>query len=378
MQFILTNSNMFATNMSYMNDSEEYINGLSELQFILNDTEGIVQKWKEKYPGNPKIEELDFGKIQQACTKKVLEKYKNQCDSYSISFCKKRDLLSQWSMYAKESGVSLTMDFSKCSDFVYKGYKSSDDKNDREKIVENSEALEPKSVYYFTHDAEMDEKQKQETAERILDDFFLKLPKETDIYECFEDQWKSFSTYIKRYDFYQENEHRIVFNLKDLRITPRIDYRNDKNVLKPYLDIECETGWPVTEVTVGPGFNQSAVLRSLRHFLDNADINCHIANEGEYWQRIESYMQMAPNLWNNINRACPEEVQQLKARLNVRIGSTQKKFDKNETYNMVQKTVNAILDVEDGISESQKKIFRDNYFSVSGIILRKSEIPYIF
>ena len=45
---------------------------------------------------------------------------------------------------------------------------------------------------------------------------------------------------------------------------------------------------------------------------------------------------------------------------------------------MVQETVNAILSDKNPISESQKKFFRDNYFSVSGIVLRKSEIPYIF
>ena len=378
MQFILTNSNMFATNMSYMNDSEEYVNGLSELYYILNDTDGIISKWKEKHQGNSKVDLLDFDKIKQVCTEKALKEYKEQCDSYSISFCKKRDLLSQWSMYAKESGVSLTMNFAQSSNLTYKGYERDASKTERAEIVENSASWKPQPVYYFTHNAEMENEQKQETAENILDKFFLELKDDTDIYECFEDQWKSFGTHIKRYDFYQENEHRIVFNLKDLRITPRIDYRNDKNVLKPYLDIECADGWPITEVTVGPGFNQSAVLRSLRHFLDNADVKCHILNEGDYWKRIADYMKMVPDIWNNNNGNYPEEIRQLRARANDKVKSKEEIFNRNEAYNMVQKTIKAILNAGDCISDEQKKPFKDNYFSASGIALRKSEIPYIF
>lgn len=45
---------MFATNMSYMNDSEEYVNGLAELKFILNDTE-TIKKWKQKHEKEPRV-----------------------------------------------------------------------------------------------------------------------------------------------------------------------------------------------------------------------------------------------------------------------------------------------------------------------------------
>lgn len=376
MQFILTNSNMFATNMSYMNDSEEYVNGLAELKFILNDTE-TIKKWKHKHEKEPRVAELDFNKIKGICTENALAEYKNQCDSYSISFCTKKDLLSQWSMYAKESGVSLTLDFSDSSLLKYKGYVSGTEKSERDELVEKSVVVEPKPVYYFTHSADMGKENQQSIAEKILDDFFLNIPEKTDIYECFEDQWKMFGTYIKRYDFYQENEHRIVFNLKDLRIAPRIDYRNEKYVLKPYLDIECESGWPVTEVTLGPGFNQDAVFKSLRHFLDNADIACHIMCEGDYWKRVEQYMSNVPEIWKQTNVAFPNEITQLKTKIKNQRESSSFVFNKNEIHNMVQKTVGAILN-NSSLSEAEKKFFEENYFSVSGIVLRKSNIPYIF
>lgn len=67
---------MFATNMSYMNDSEEYVNGLAELKFILNDTE-TIKKWKQKHEKEPRVAELDFNKIKGICTENALAEYKN-------------------------------------------------------------------------------------------------------------------------------------------------------------------------------------------------------------------------------------------------------------------------------------------------------------
>lgn len=39
MRFILTKGDIFATNLKYMNDGEEYTNGLTELRAVLNKPE---------------------------------------------------------------------------------------------------------------------------------------------------------------------------------------------------------------------------------------------------------------------------------------------------------------------------------------------------
>ncbi len=36
MRFILENANIYATNLKYMNDAEEYSNGLKELRYVNN------------------------------------------------------------------------------------------------------------------------------------------------------------------------------------------------------------------------------------------------------------------------------------------------------------------------------------------------------
>lgn len=84
---ILDSGIMRATNIRYMNDSEELSNGLDEI---------------EKYDGSNK----DNIKL---C---ISELRKEKCIMhYTLSFSGHEDSLSQWSMYSKESGVSLEMDF---------------------------------------------------------------------------------------------------------------------------------------------------------------------------------------------------------------------------------------------------------------------------
>ncbi|MBD5456814.1 MAG: hypothetical protein HDR23_10205 [Lachnospiraceae bacterium] len=96
MKYILSGGNIFTTNMKYMNDSEEYLNGLKEVRdYLLNiadKQDSLVQA------------------AQRKLSKSLYEKRREgEINSFSISFSAARDLLSQWSMYAKESGVSLKM-----------------------------------------------------------------------------------------------------------------------------------------------------------------------------------------------------------------------------------------------------------------------------
>ena len=50
-----------------------------------------------------------------------------------------------------------------------------------------------------------------------------------------------------------------------------MQYRNAKGVLISYLDIYLESGWPVTEIMIGPGRNQHNVYTSICHFVENTD-----------------------------------------------------------------------------------------------------------
>lgn len=258
MRYILTKGDIYATNLKYMNDGEEYTNGLTELKTVLN----------KKYEGRAKIRQEDFE-----------EEINQQPKIYSISFSRERDLLSQWSMYAKESGISIRMDFS--GDKVNEEYYEIPFNGPENKA--KKQASMPYKVYYLTKHV-MDPEEYDRAYEEIICDLegektVVPSAMLQDIQDGIHGVWQLLAPYVKRKEFFQESEYRMIFSLNSMEAgtaegdsSIRVDYRVQDCVLKPYLDVTRAGGWPVKEIMVGPGFNQKAVYESVKHFCDNARI----------------------------------------------------------------------------------------------------------
>lgn len=84
MRYVLTEGNIYATNIRYMNDSQEYINGLEELYYLFQKEE-LVKEWIRQQ----KLEESLWDKMQSVFTSQNLKANKQEMEYYSISFCKK-------------------------------------------------------------------------------------------------------------------------------------------------------------------------------------------------------------------------------------------------------------------------------------------------
>ena len=128
MKYILMQGNIFATHISYLNDSEEYINGLRELREFFMD--GMQESKGNADTLNNSMYKEALREIPQI---------------YSISFSKEADLLSQWYMYARESGVRLGLSFSQEKqnfEIKRKYAKAQDSKKSVEAAL--------KDVHYFT------------------------------------------------------------------------------------------------------------------------------------------------------------------------------------------------------------------------------------
>lgn len=178
MRFILQNGNIYATNLKYMNDSEEYSNGLSEMRKILNE---------------------QFPKTQNTIDDRALaELIEGHTEIYSISFSTQRDLLSQWSMYAGESGVSLKMNFNCKLKYLFYSRK----KNDVREYCLDS--IRPQKVYYITEGA-MREKAYCTVKQKIATEIQNRYSKIT--LNDMEDEnaikiWQDMTPYVKRYEFF--------------------------------------------------------------------------------------------------------------------------------------------------------------------------------
>lgn len=344
MRFILQQANIYATNLKYMNDSEEYVNGLCELREVINSEYG--------YEGQREL-------ISENALRKNI---KAGSDSYSISFSTERDLLSQWSMYARESGVSLMLDFNE--EQRYTAFMADGDGSVRE-LIESKDKF-PRRVYYFTK--EPMQRDKYEAVKKEIIEEIEKNSDKISIMDMEENAiqiWKDMTPYVKRYEFQQEGEYRLVFNLMKFVKKPRVDYRNDKHVLKPYVDVKCEGGWPVKEIIVGPGFNQQVVYESIRHFLDHAKLITPGLKGAEFAERCKSYLdgkggmpELVKDLWN-----------QVKDRFLIE--------DEIIRFYEFEHLVEEILKKNE-VDRMYKKFINNRYLSKSGILLSKSEIPYIF
>lgn len=353
MLFILTKGNIFATNLKYMNDGEEYTNGLAELRMVLN----------EKYKASAEISEatLEAAILQQP-------------KSYSISFSRERDLLSQWSMYAKESGVSLRMDFTR------------DDGNDKYMLSLNGTKEEkkfvngfPRQVYYLTKHV-MSESEYRKVCKKIFRDIEkgnTEVPVKMldDISDGIDTVWRLLAPYVKRKEFFQEAEYRIVFALNSIEKGAggsgskepgiRIDYRVQNSVLKPYLDVTRENGWPVKEIMIGPGFNQRTVFDSVRHFLDNADILVPDYSEKEFKENGLFFLNNLDKV-NSLNKK-----QKLKELWKKKLRPGMSKSGLVESFNQ-------FIDEQKESLWKQKRLLKHVYMSPKGIILSMSDTPYIY
>ena len=381
---ILQNGNLFATNIKYMNDAQEYLNGLVEIRKLC-----LNQNLFNKFFGNYSKEQLDYFStlLQEEMTEKRLKEFMEDDNRYSISFCRDKDLLSQWTTYARESGVSIAMDFDNEQDLCFMFHEASLDSS--EKLRYNTR---PKEILYLTEGR--GESSYENTAKKILGQMFPEGLVPDDFKSQLLDNWKNNSVYIKQYDFYQEQEYRIAFNYpfigKDGK-HPRIDYRNDKHVIKPYLDVECENGWPIISVMAGPGFNQQIVYRSIKFFLDHANIKSSKLHLTVQWaQQIQSYLSSViknPYAWiqeldddKKVQAAEWEQhfdtfSQQLSEIISSNNTEEIKKDEAFSFYNKVTDLVNEYYSLNTKAGGDSLQI---PYFSKSGIILECSQIPYIY
>jgi len=309
-----------------------------------------------------------LGKIRDLFSDVNLKENKQSTEYYLISFCKKNDLLSQWAIYARESGVSICMNFEKDS------YKFQTESNDEAGEAEWN--LCPKAVQYFTYSA-MQEDEYEKAAFDILNQLYDK--KVPDQEELKIDRWRYISTLIKRYEFYQEQESRLVFDPTLTLYAPKVQYREDSKVLKPYLDIKCENGWPIWKIMVGPGFNQQIVYDSVEHFLNHANVKVGICTGKDYAKRLKAYLNEAHKYDNDLS-CCDiyvEIMKQIHEMENVAAEDKEER-DSSEMF-LNQKVIELSRHVCDGAyKEKVKQYLRENHFTRSGVILTKSSIPYIF
>ena len=285
---------------------------------------------------------------------------------YSISFSTQGDLLSQWKMYAKESGVAIELDF---VDLEYKlslFQKLSDGSKGFEQ-----DGIKPRAVDYEIKEDDI----------KIKDD-------EWNYRDLFRDV-----PFYKDKGFVQENEYRLVFypwaDEKSQKCSA-LEYRISNHRLIPYLTIYCgkqgdpdELGWPIVTITVGPGGNQEVVYRGLVHYIEFAEYKVAEKTEKQLQSAYIRYYEDFVEFALEARHIEGNEIEKCKNDFNSSICGDMPD-DPQEFERILYKNSAKVLsdDLPDIDASGCRTIFEDycsvSYLASNGIIVRKSQIPYIY
>ncbi|MBX5145388.1 DUF2971 domain-containing protein [Rhizobium lentis] len=224
---VLTNNQLWASNIQFMNDE-------LEMEYGIEVARGIV---KDYLKGGAKPNVMTYRRLRNDIP-----------DVYACCFCVDPDLLSQWRGYGlSKQSVSIQFDRQRLSDFAKKYsadlvniiYGASDARQLYEGLATEGSIL----TYY----RELQGKMEGLNATALEKNLILQA-----------------AARIKDPSFREEAEWRIVAHggQRELHFRPK------EHLLVPYIKIgDPETALPVLGITVGPGKDVDLTIKSIEKFL---------------------------------------------------------------------------------------------------------------
>lgn len=378
---LLDNGTFRASNVFYLNDAEEYREGVESLKNAFNSIPNDI---------------FDAINIDG----------RSHVGIFSISFSQEKDSLYQWVTYAKESGVAIELD-----ETLLRGRDSwlgIEKDNDDSVRVNDKEKPNYKNLLYFHLDRNL------KPVKYASDEYQNSTKKNTNLTR---ESLMWLASYHKQEGFAQEKEVRLsTFAMCRGNKKAKVNYyrMGKKGVLRPYLDIvfgranqfhdeEFEISLPLKSITIGPSSNQQAVFDSVVHRLryggNDVLYNYNDEKKGDKDRLKKNFCDFIKEI---LEWLCDQNI--------TKSHEFTEKYDpgKSIEHNLgiidsdckiVNSIVKTILDewIDENqlnreeycdwsslnINDEQEqrlmcKIYNNFYFSKKGVIVRKSKIPYIF
>ena len=260
---------LWASHLSFLNDKEEYKNGL---ELIKKQFDFHIENSAKEFP-------IDIvNDFKEGLNEKLFDVSLLARDVYIICFSMNSDSLTQWKYYGKNCGVAIEFNLRQCK---YSGFLA----DVQEKILVKTIGLY-KVIY--------DDEKKIKIIDKILDDTYRKYkknkPDEASNRRLLSDLKKLYAIcpLFKHKDFKDEKECRLIFRplyeKNQKKIPELFNYRIKDGILIPYLRIKLhpinDNFIPpvVSSVTIGPGQNQDLVYKSIYHMIARKNPDIELTN----------------------------------------------------------------------------------------------------
>jgi len=259
---------MWASHLSFLNDSEEFENGERLMfrvlkNFIKNDLCGahhedneIFRNIVETFINAAKSADKDISINDEIIFNRNI---------YILCFCMEKNSLNQWKYYGRESGIALEFNLRECD---VSGVDCNDENN----------TICPQ-IYKVIYD----DKEKRSIVENFISkkyQVFLRgsEDRERNLLRALANMY-GICPLFKHKDFRDEKECRMIFrpqysySQKPQDVRRLVKYRKRGDILLPYMEIKLHlnSGHSIAaplikNIYIGPGENQDLLYMSIRHF----------------------------------------------------------------------------------------------------------------
>lgn len=400
---ILNSGAIYSTNYRYLNDPYEWQYGYNCMkgrcqqiaeQYAKSQDETSIEKKFAEYMLNNILTAQHFLNDYPVHNNNVFRE--NYSEIFTISFTEEEDLISQWERYAKESGVVLELDFNpfyKKQIYLY------------QKTVQKREIpieIEPQKVAY----EEQTIKNISKTSMKAMYDYFAgRNLSEKRMAPYFHMFIRYVASYIKNAAYEQEKEIRLscypLINEatgKDEIDSSKIIYTIRDGVMIPHVPLYCGKkqdtelsccGYPIRSIRVGPGYNQNSVFQGLIHRMECGEKKVFLLSEAE--QTKIKNRHIIEGLACYVHIIIPKSKSNKDALYmvleNLSSGDRADAELKEEIKKIYSKSALKNLGDVSGELQQLKQNFYERVFmeyeasqfcTSEGILIKKSEIPYLF
>ncbi len=272
---IVRNHCFWASDLNTVNDPAERIHIWNELKAVVHEDVkeareklpsaygDYLESWEHKIVPKPRLTErteyeLFLEKLDEGLQKSIsILNFGSQFRVFSVSFCRQRDLLSQWRGYGFEGGGV-------CIGF-HKKILAEDFEQAELLTVEYREKKQRSFIRQLLKKAFLEYKDKTRSPGELqnLNDLALALCAVSIADLCNESGHR-----FKISGFEEEKERRLVCRLPDESLMGRVKIRSRSGKVVPYLELVPLSGHlPLAEVISGPAYQSTAANYALESLI---------------------------------------------------------------------------------------------------------------